>query len=66
MHWHNTCENVTSLDGVVLLMAVTHRHIKNEMVHRTRQDILYVATIKVCESLAVSVYTYVIIVALVF
>jgi len=49
-----------------MLMAVTHCHIKNEMVHMTWQDILYVATIKVCDNLAVSVYTFVINVASVF
>jgi hypothetical protein len=36
-----------------MLMAVTQRHIKTEMVHITGQDILYFATIKVCDNLAV-------------
>jgi len=49
-----------------MLMAVTHCHVKTEMVHITGQDILYVATIKVCDNLAVSVYTFVINVASVF
>jgi hypothetical protein len=49
-----------------MLMAVPYHHIKTEMVHITGQYILYVATIKVCVNLAVSVYTFVINVALVF
>jgi hypothetical protein len=49
-----------------MLMADTHRHIKTEMIHITWQDILYIAIIKVCDNLAVSVYAFVINIALVF
>lgn len=45
------------------MMAMTHHHIKTELVHITEQEI---GTTKICDNFAVSVFTIFINVTLVF